>query len=257
LASLEVRAQETPHVLVIDNPSILYRWPGPDGHIDTGDDLEDANDSPTSGSSSNALASFSYNAFDFDGSGTSTDPTRLPLPMNAVTFLAGAVIVNEAAFQGSGTNNVPIIDGWTVTGSEPFPGHGPYTSITSAVNSGTFNTVNGDFTLNVNFTAILLGGTATAVNFDMAGEAYLVADVQFAKQTGNDYVDNVLVPMAKARQANSLVYIRGTGTVPASTGGSGGSFPEMPIEAVLVGLDLTGVATDAESWGSIKSRYEK
>ena len=244
------------HELAEGDASIINHWPGPDGLIGTADDLVDGNPSPINGSSANSPSSFSYNAFDFDGVNTGqTETTRLPSPMNAATFLSGNVTVNTDAFAGSGINNVGIISGWNINGTEPFPGHGSYSASLTAVNSGSYDTNTSAFTINVDFSTNLLGGSANAVSFDLAGTAVYVESADFGTATGNNYVDTILLPMAQSRSAASLIYIHGTGTVPQSTGGSGGSFPEMPIEAVLVGV-VTSTAVEQGTWGQVKGLFQ-
>lgn len=95
----------------------------------------------------------------------------------------------------------------------------------------------------MDFTANLAGGTAESVNFDLSGQAFLVAAADFGNSTGNIYVDTVLIPMVQSKNATSLFFIHGSGIVPESTGGSGDFFPQMPIQAVIVGMttDTPGI----------------
>ena len=75
-----------------------------------------------------------------------------------------------------------------------------------------------------------------ATSFTLTGEAVLVDAADFATPTGDAYVDAVLIPLAQSLGASSLFFAHGSGIVPASSGGTGGSFPSMPIEAALVGI---------------------
>ncbi len=219
------------HQVVVGDSDILNTWPGPDGELGTADDVVSALPSPINFSASNSIASYSYNAFDFGG-GT-PELALLPDPMNAVTFLQGSVSVDEAVAAAGGG---PIVTNWNLMGTEPFIGHGPYSSQVLIVNSGTYDTTTHAFTLNLDFVATLVGGTANGVGFALSGQAFFVDLNLPSPSTGNAYVDNVLIPVAQGLGSPSLFYIRGTGTVPASTGGSGGSFPQFPVEAAIVAV---------------------
>ena len=226
--SLSTSAQALTLDLVINDPNALNHYPGPDGLIGTADDVVSALPTTLNASGPNVLGSYSYNAFDF-GSGA-TDPA-LPTGKNAVTLIEGNVSIdtNIAALGGGA-----IITGFDVSGTEPFPFHGPYQAQTIAVNSGTYNPATGAFTLNIDFTASLTSGLGTAVNFSLSGEAWYVEAANFGVASGNAYVDNVLIPLAQSQNAASLCFAQGAGTVPGSTGP--GLFPPMPVEAVFVGL---------------------
>lgn len=225
-------SSETTFILY-NGSSPLNHWPGPDGLVGTGDDLISSASSPKYFSGANSLGSLSYNAFDFTGIGSNPETTRLPNPMNAVTFLQGTVNAQNSSYP---------ITGWNVQGTEPYAGHGPYSAQITAVNSGWWEYssgsgwIGGPFSENVNFSASLLAGGGTATNFTFSGVAFLVTDVANATATANPYVDSVLVPLGRSLGASQLFFAHGTGTVPASSGGSGGSWPQMPIEGVLVGF---------------------
>lgn len=205
--------------------------PGADGLVGTPDDFVSAAGLPPAFSAPNAGGALSYNAFDF---GPLAPGSALPAPYDAVTFLAGSVSVDtDVAAVGGG----PLVTGFSVTGTEPFPGHGPYTAATVAINGGTYDPVTHAMTLDIDFTASLLAGTADAVSFVVSGLAVYVPASDFGVATGIPYVDAVLVPMvATPLGADGLFFAAATGVVPASTGGSGGSFPAMPVAAVLVGV---------------------
>jgi len=227
-----VSAQTNPQEFeIISDVSGVNHWPGPDGQVGSADDVVSSTPSPLNQSAANGAGSFSYNAFQFSGGGEET--TRLPPARNAATFLDGTFTVDlNAAANG----NAPVLLNWNVSGTEPFPFHGAYTASITAVNSGTYNTTSKAFTQNVDFIANLAGGTANSVSFDLTGDAYVIDASEFAAGTGDPYVDNVLIPIAQARNAQKLAFIMGTGVVPQSSGGSGGFFPEMPVTAALVGI---------------------
>jgi hypothetical protein len=241
-----VPAASLTHQVVVGDGGVLNAWPGPDGQVGTGDDVVDGSPSPLNGSDANSIAGYSYNAFDFGGG---PETTRLPAPMNAATFLQGTVEVDTTiATSGGGA----LISGWHLMGTQPFQGHGPYEAQILTVHGGTYDTGTRAFTLNVDFIADLVGGTAISVGFDLTGTAFYIEAADFGVLTGDSYVDNVLIPVAQALSAPSLLYIRGSGVVPASTGGSGGSFPTMPVEAAIVAVpEPSGWLLALAAWGAI------
>lgn len=208
--------------------ALLDHWPGPDGAIGTGDDVVSSTPSTTNQSAPNASGALSYNAFDF-GQGDILDADLFPPQRQAITFLDEGNTISidsDVAENGGGA----LITGWNVSGSEPFPGHGPYTAQITAVNSGSYDPVSRQFTQNIDFTANLASGPANSSNFDLSGTAYWLEAADYDAGTGSDYVDSVLIPIAKAMNAGAMLYVMGTGTVPAA---DNFGFPEMDITAAL------------------------
>ena len=230
----------TLELVLLSHPSALSHAPGADGLVGTEDDLVSAAPLAPSGSGPNLAASYSYNAFDF---GALPASPALPAGFDAVTFLIGTVRVDKTvAVSGGG----PLVTGFTVSGTEPFPGHGPYSASITAVNGGSYDPVTHAASLDIDFTASLLGGTASAVSFSLTGLAVLIEAADFGAATGIAYVDSVLLPaLAIPVGADSLFFAAVSGIVPASSGGSGGFFPAMPITAVLVGVEMTAVPLPA------------
>ena len=218
---------------VVTNANVVNHWPAPDGLIGTTDDVVSANLSALNASAPDGTGTYSYNAFNF---GNGPEPTLLPPGMDAVTFIQGSVTVDGAVAQSGGG---PLIKGWSFSGTEPFPGHGAYSAQITQVNSGAYNPATKAFSENLNFLANLHSGTAPATNFTLTGSVYVVDAANFVTTTGNAYVDNVLIPLAKDQNAKGLFFAQVSGTVPASSSGTGGSFPQMPIAAVVVALDLS------------------
>ncbi|MBZ0266989.1 hypothetical protein K8I85_02435 [bacterium] len=241
-------AQQVMYQLAVNSPAALNHWPAADALIGTGDDVVNAGPSMFSQSGPNADGSFSFNAFDFSGMGSVTDPW-MPAGMIAMTFLQGTVTVDMAVAASGGG---PLLSAWNVSGTEPFNGHGPYSSTLAAVNSGTYNAATGAFTLDVDFAADLNGTPDTSQAFAMSGEAWVVDIAGKRGGTGNAYVDGVLVPIAAAVGASSLVYFSGGGTVPPANNFSWGT---MPVVATLVGFSPTTTSAPTETWGGIKALY--
>jgi len=231
--TLDAGAAQVTYNLISGQAGALNHYPGTDGLLATGDDLNSSSPTATNGSAPNSLGSYSYNAFDFGGDATPTDP-GLPPGKDAITFIQGSVSADTTVAQNGGG---AIITGLNVSGTEPFPGHGAYSAQITAVNSGTYNTGTHAFTLDIDFLANLVpGGTATATSFSLTGVAVLVDAADFINPTGDAYVDAVLIPLAQSLGASSLFFAHGSGIVPASSGGTGGFFPSMPIEAAIVGI---------------------
>ena len=212
---------------ILQDKSALNSYPGTDGLIGTVDDVISALPSAVNGSGPNVDGSYSYNAFDF-GTGA-TDAPLLPTGFNAITFVSGNVSVDTDGFSMGGA----IISNMSVTGTEPFPGHGDFEANITNVNSGTYDSMTGAFVFNIDFEANLIGGSANGLNFDLSGEAWLLNSSEFDTFNSNAYVRDVLVPLAKAVGASQLFFMDATGVTPASSGGSGGSFPAMPIKAAI------------------------
>ncbi len=230
---------------LLAGPSVVNHYPGPDGLVGNADDIVSAS-TTLSSSDPNIPGAFSYNAFDFTGTGAVTDP-GLPAGTSAVTFLAGSVAVDTAvAAAGGGA----LLTGLAVSGTQPFNGHGPYSAAITNVNGGSYDPVSGAFTLDVDFSASLVGGTANAVNFALSGTAWYIEAADFGTPTGNAYLDTLLLPLAQSNNAGALLFAQASAVVPASSGGSGGFFPSMPIEAVIVATAPVPVPTAAWLLGS-------
>ncbi len=230
----------TLELILVSHVLEVAHAPGADGLVGTADDfLSPAPLGPTS-SGPNLTGSYSFNAFDF---GALPASPALPAGFDAVTFLAGSVIVDKTvAVSGGG----PLVTGFTVSGTEPFPGHGPYSATITAVHGGSYDPVTHAASLDIDFTASLLGGTASAVSFSLAGVAVLIDAADFGTPTGIAYVDSVLLPsLAIPLGVDALFFAAVSGIVPESSGGTGGGFPAMPITAVLVGVEMTPVPLPA------------
>jgi hypothetical protein len=241
-------AQQVAYQLAVNSPAALNHWPAADGWIGTGDDVVNGGTSASYFSGPNSPGSFSFNAFDFVGNGSETDPW-MPAGMNAMTFLQGTVTVDmTVAASGGG----PLLSAWNLSGTEPYLGHGPYSTTIAAVNSGTYDAGTGAFTLDIDFAAVLNAGADTSEAFAMTGEAWVVDLAGKRGATGNAYVDGVLVPIAANVGASSLVYFAGSGTVPAA---NNGHWPEMPVQATLFGLSPTTTSAAPRTWGGIKDLY--
>lgn len=211
---------------VVATGDLVNHYPGMDGQVGTGDDVVSGSPTATYGSAPNGTGSLSFNAFNFGGAADSS----LPPDRNAVTFLAaGGTVEVDLAIAASGGG--ALIGGWDLSGTEPFPGHGAYSAQITAVNSGSYTPASGSFNQNLDFTTSLTGGTANAMNFSLSGQAWVVSSTQYGSGIGVTYVDDVLIPLAQSLSADSFFYAYGSGTVPASTGGTGGSFPEMDVTA--------------------------
>lgn len=191
---------------IISNNNAVNHYPGNDGLIGNADDVMSANSTSNNGSEPNTAGSYGYNAFNFGGA---SNESALPTGFNAITFVNGSVTVDQSVFNNGGG---PIVTALNISsGSEPFPGHGAYTSTITAVNGGTYDPATGNFTLNVDISFLINGNTSTEPGLMLSGTAVMLQASEFATGSGNAYVDNVLVPLAQASGASSLVFFDGSG----------------------------------------------
>jgi len=228
-ASICIAAPPSAHAVTYElvtgfGPAVTH-FPGPDGLIATGDDVVSPATSATSGSAPNTLGTLSYNAFAF----SATPDPAIPTDFNAITFLEGVVEIDPAvATTGIGD----LLTGFTITGSEPFVGHGPYTAELAAISGSSYDPVTHAFSITMDMLATFPSGLGLAEDFTLEGVAYVVDAPDFGTPTGNPYVDSVLLPMAAGMSAESVAYFDAAGMV----SGAPGVFGAMPIRAVLVGI---------------------
>ncbi len=208
LLSGTVLAQQLEMTILIDS-DVKNSYPGNDGLVGTADDVVSGAFTSNNGSAPNSTSSYGYNAFNFGGA---TNENSLPTGFNAITFVNGTITVNKNVFSNGGG---PIVSALNVTsGTEPFPGHGAYTSTITAVNSGSYNPRTQQFSLNVDISFLINGQTSTEPGLVLNGTAILLDSNDFAAGSGNSYFDSVLIPKAQAAGASSLVFFDGTGTLP-------------------------------------------
>jgi len=230
-----------------DNAAVVDHWPGLDGMVGNADDLIGSTPSPIEDSAPNP-GSYSYNAFDF-GSGVTED--GLPDGFNAITFIAGSVEI-DLDVAANGSAELPVVTALSVTsGTEPFPGHGPFTAEFTNV-TGAYDVPTRGLTLNVDFAADLGGTPDTALNMKIVGQAWVIEDKDFGTATGNAYVDDVVVPLAQAEGATRVAWVMASGLIPLAENFSWGP---MPFVASIVALDDSDVARDDATWGAVKALY--
>ncbi len=249
-----VRAEAQPfeHQLIDMDAAATNVWPAADGLIGTMDDVVDANPSPFNSSEPNLVASYSYNAFDFDGSGTITDSPKLPTGTQGITFLQGTVTVDTAVAAAGGG---PLITDWDLSGTQPYTTpipHGAYTTQITAVNGGSYDPATKAYTLDVDFDANLASfGTGSVSNMMLSGDAYYLEASSGFAPTGNAYVDNVLIPLAQSRNATTLLFAQGSGVVPMSTAGTAPLPNGSVIQAVLVAITVPEAGAGSLAAGAI------
>ena len=231
---------------IVTDVGMVNHWPGPDALIGTGDDLVSASNSPLNNSLPNANGSYSYNAFYFGGA---DEPLHLPTGVNAATFIEGQ-IVGDMVVGGAGGG--ALVTDWSIAGTEPYAGHGPYSSTILNVDSGTYDVGTKAFTLQIDFEADLNGTIDSSLDFVISGTAWMIDAPDFATSTGVPYIDDVLIPKAQALSATGLLYMHGTGTIPAA---EHFSWPAMPMEAVFFGVSVLETPTVPSTWSQVKSIY--
>jgi len=218
----------TRQMMIAADETAINHYPGPDGLIGNADDVVSGAPTAANQSAPNGMGSLGHNSFAFAGVGPG-DPS-LPMGFDAITFVQGTVTVDlDVAANGGG----PIVTALDITsGTEPFPGHGAYTSTITAVNDGTYNPATGAFTLDVDFKYTIGGNMGAEPGVELTGTAIYLESGDFGTPTGNAYVDNVAVPLAQSQGASAVLFITGTGTL-TSLG--------YPINTTVVALD-TGQA---------------
>ena len=154
------------------------------------------------------------------------DDPSLPTGFDAITFVAGSVTIDKDVFANGGGAIATALN--INSGTEPFPGHGAYTSSIMAVNSGSYNTGTNQFELNVDFSYSIFGQDSSEPGVDLSGIAIYQAAADFGTDTGNDYFENVVKPLAQAKGATGAVFMSGTGQL--TTLG-------FPINATVVALE--------------------
>ena len=224
----------------------VNHYPGPDGQVGTADDVVSGNLTSVQASAPNSGGSYGFNAFKFAPSGP--NDSAIPTGYDAITFVKGAVTINKTVFANGGGAIVTALD--ITSGTEPFPGHGAYTSSIAAVNGGTYNTANHQFTLNVDFQYLIAGNVGMEPGLDLAGNAIYQASADFGTDTGDAYFENVVKPLAMAKGASGAVYIAGTGQL-TQLG--------YPIKFTVVALEGTGIPINAglnDAWVSDGAPYQ-
>jgi hypothetical protein len=193
-------------------------------------------------SSPNAYGTFSYIATSFS-IGTSPDPLLFG-SYDAVTFVLGSATIDPAAFL---TNDIPLLKDINFSGTELFPGHGPY-SVRLTTRHGGVYTHKGSvytFSSNYDFEGTFLAGPATASNADANGTVVLLEPSQFdapdltqVESSLAAYIKSVAIPLAKSSNANGLLCGQLNLHTAASNPGTTGSFPALVGYSVLIALDM-------------------
>jgi hypothetical protein len=240
-----VVAQEA-NMTIASDDSQLNHYPGPDGLVGTGDDVVSGALTSIQSSAPNAGGSYGFNAFKFAPIGP--DDPSLPAGFDAITFVNGSVTIDKGVFASGGG---PIISAMNITsGTEPFPGHGAYTSTVTTVNSGTYNTATNEFSLNVDFEYTIFGNDSAEPGVDLTGTAIYQAVEDFGTDTGNTYFETVVKPHALAKGATGAVFISSTGQL-SSLG--------FPINATIVALEGVGFRITAglnDTWVSAGAPFQ-
>jgi hypothetical protein len=204
-------------------------FPGPDGLVGTGDDLVSAYISPVFGSDANFRSSLSFVAGTVPG--VPADPTYFPGIHNGASFCEGTVTIDDVVAAAGGG---PLILDWNLVGTAPVQAQGASFLEIITVNSGTYDPVTK--AMNLDFSPRLTtGGQVLTEPSIVSNGTATVLDAPFPA-TGNTYIDNVLVPLAISRGADSLFFAQLDTTVPGTV--------TIETSAVLVGLRNATSVTD-------------
>lgn len=230
---------------IANDPSQLNHYPGPDGLVGTGDDVVSGSNTTLQNSAPNAVGSYGFNAFKFAPAGP--DDVALPDGFDAITFVNGTITIDKGVFASGGGPIVTALD--VSSGTEPFPGHGAYTSTITAVNSGSYNPATGEFTLNVDFSYTIMGQPASEPGVVLTGTAIYQASGDFGTDSGNSYFEDVAKPLAQSKGASGVVFLNATGTL-TNLG--------FPIRATIVALEgaFTINAGINDAWVSADAPFQ-
>ncbi len=192
---------------IATDADLVNHFPGPDGLIGTNDDVVSAAASSVQGSEPNTVGSTGYNAFQFSSQADASMPTGT----NAITFVRGTVTIDEdVAANGGGA----LVTGLEIaSGTEPFPGHGAYTSRITEVNSGSYNPATGAFEIDADFAYTILGVTQPEPNVALSGQAFYREAADYGTPTGNSYMDSVAIPLAQAAGSDSVLFVEAEGAL--------------------------------------------
>jgi len=204
-------------------------FPGPDGLVGTVDDMVSAYISPVFGSDANFRGSLSFVAGTVPTA--PPDPTYFPGTHNGASFCEGTVTIDDVVAASGGG---PLILDWNLVGTAPVQAQGASFLQMLAVNSGTYVPLTKAITLDSSLQLTTGGQVLSEPNIISNGTA-TVLDAPFPA-TGNVYIDNVLVPLAVSRGADSLFFAQLDTTVPGTV--------TIETSAVLVGLRNATSVTD-------------
>jgi hypothetical protein len=230
---------------VVTNAAMVNHWPSSDGFIGTSDDVVSSELSTYGHSSPNQYGTYSYIVTSF---GLSNQPDPLLFgSYDTATFILGSATIDPSAFL---TNDVPLMTGVQFSGTELFPGHGPYSVKMTNPRSGTYTHQGSVFTFSshFDFQGNFVAGTAVATNADANGLVVLLDPANFdspdlagvAADLAN-YIRSVAIPLAKTMNANGLlcgtVKLDTAGSVPGVPGDTG-YFPPLNCYSTLLAMDL-------------------
>jgi hypothetical protein len=120
-----------------------------------------------------------------------------------------------------------FIEELRVSGTEPFPGHGAYEAVITDGNLLYYHDSTGGFGVEVDVEYTIGGSTTTERDVQLEGTLLYRVFLDPTPTPTNEYMENVLVPMAQRRGALGVAYIEAEGTLP----GLG-----YPISLVVVAL---------------------
>jgi hypothetical protein len=242
---------------VVTNSPMIDHWPGPDKFIGTPDDVVNAGLSTYQRSSPNQSGSYSYIVTTF---GLTPDPWLFP-PYDVITYVLGSTTIDTSV---SVTNNVPLLKNVQFSGTELFPGHGPYSVQMTGRVGGTSSHAGNLYTFSsqFDFQGTFVAGTATATNATAAGAVVVLdaADYDAPDLTGVDsslanYINTVAIPLAKSTPTAGLLCgsmtLTTAGSVPGIPGDTG-YFPPLNCFATALAMDLSAATTGALKITSIQ-----
>lgn len=233
--------------LVVTNAAIVNHWPADDGFIGTTDDVVSAQLSKFARSSPNAYGTYSLIVTSL-GFSNQRDPF-LPPGDDTATFVLGSATIDTAAFLAP---DVPLLKSVEFSGTELFPGHGPYSVRMTNPRSGTYSRQGNAFTFSTrfDFDGQFQAGPAGATNALADGVVVLVdaqdfgrADLSGAPPGLAAYISTVALPLAQNMGASGLLCGKMKLTTSGSNPGTPGSFPPLATDAVVLSMEFASAAS--------------
>jgi hypothetical protein len=231
---------------VVTNTAMVNHWPGPDGFIGTADDPVKASVAGIY-SSPNAYGSYGYMAVSLGGF-----PPAGILPPNSdtITYLQGKLTLDSTSFV---TNDIPLVKSLEFSGTELFPGHGPYTVTldqaygSQYVHNRDRNPFGYGLTTHYSFHAQFASGPAASTNCEVTGWIYWLEAKDFGVTVTNlnlagdplvAYVNQVALPLARSLEASSLLCGQLQLKTPGALPGTTGSFPALQGPCAFIAMEF-------------------
>lgn len=231
---------------VVTNAAVQNHWPSADRLVGTADDVVNAGLSTYGRSSPNQFGTYSYIVTSF-GLSPAPDPLLFG-NYDTVTFVLGSATIDTSSFV---TNDIPLVKDLQLSGTELFPGHGPYRLKLTNRRGGSYTHVGSlyTFTSRYDFEGTFAAGQAVTTNALAEGRVAVIDAQDFGAPDLTGVPDNLAafirsvgLPIAQQSHSSGLLCgdmnLQTAGSLP----GTSGFFPPLTGYAFVLALDFSGVA---------------